>query len=161
MNLSIPSGPAGHIGISLVLAYLMRLNLLVTVSCGILPDLLDKPLGIMGVGGGRYVGHSLLFIFLVSVVFSLWKRKYGLAALVGGLSHLLLDIGGFVPWFYPFKEYSFIEEKFNLGGFFQEYFAFSALGMELLWVAIAVVLVFTPLWLLRLLKKTDEDKPIK
>ena len=139
MNLSIPSGPAGHIGIPLALAYLLRLNPAVTAFCGILPDLVDKPLSAMGVGSGRYIGHTLLFVLLVSVAFSLWKRRHGLAALVGGISHLLLDLGGLVPWLYPFKEYDFYEERLNLSEFVREYFTFSGLGMELIWVAIEPV----------------------
>lgn len=149
MNLSIPSGPAGHIGLALTLAYLLRLNPVVTAFCGILPDLVDKPLSAMGLGGGRYIGHTLLSVLLVSVAFSLWKRKHGLAALVGGVSHLLLDLGGLVPWLYPFKEYGLYEERFNPSEFVREYFTFSGLGMELIWVAVAGVLAFFCLWLLR------------
>ena len=149
MNLSVPSGPAGHIGIPLALAYLLRLNPVVTAFCGILPDLVDKPLSVMGIGGGRYIGHTLLSVLLVSVAFSLWRRKNGLAALVGGISHLLLDLGALVPWLYPFREYDFYEEKLNVGEFVRRYFTFSGLGMELLWVAIAGVVVFLCLRLLR------------
>lgn len=159
-DLSIPSGPVGHIGISLVLAYLMRLNPVVTVFCGILPDLVDKPLWIMGVGGGRHVGHTLLFVILVSVMFFFWKRKYGLAALVGGISHLLLDVNALVPWFYPFVEYSFYEDEFNYSGFIREYFTFSALGMELIWVAIVGVVTFLYLWFSRKRKQNTKREKL-
>ena len=149
MNLGVPSGPVGHIGIPVALAYLLRLNPVVAAFCGILPDLVDKHLSAMGVGGGRYIGHTLLSVLLVSVAFSLRKRKNGLAALVGGVSHLLLDLGGLVPWLYPFKGYDFYEQRLNLSRFVREYFTFSGLGMELIWVAIAGVLAFLCLWLLR------------
>lgn len=153
-HLSIPSGPAGHIGIPLILAYLLRLNPVVTILCGILPDLVDKPLWAMEVGGGRYIGHTLLFVFLVSVAFSLWKRKHGLAALVGGISHLLLDLDALVPWLYPFKEYDFYEKKFSFSEFVREYLTFSGLGMELILVAIAGVIAFL---CLRLFRRREND----
>ncbi len=108
----------------------------------------------MGVGGGRYIGHTLLSVLLVSVAFSLWKRKHGLAALVGGISHLLLDLGALVPWFYPFKGYDFYEEQLNLSEFVRRYFTFSGLGMELIWVAVAGVLAFL---CLRLLRRREYD----
>ena len=79
-----------------------------TAFAFLLPDLIDKPLWILGViSDGRYIGHTLLVAFLVALVFSLKKRVYGLFAICGWISHLLLDIRGFVPWFYPFKSYDF------------------------------------------------------
>ncbi len=138
MNLDLdrlPTGPVGHIGISLALAIVLRLNPVVTVFCGILPDLVDKPLDAMEIGGGRYVGHTLLFVLLVSAAFALWKWRYGLAALVGGMSHLVLDMDGLVPWFYPFKDYEFYDEGFSLIQFLKDYLTASKLGSELLVVA--------------------------
>ncbi len=76
----LPTGPVGHIGISLALALVLRLNPVVTVFCALLPDIVDKPLAAMDIGGGRYVAHSLLFVGLVSAAFALWKWKFGLAS---------------------------------------------------------------------------------
>ncbi len=131
----LPTGPVGHIGISLALAFVLRLNPVITVFCGILPDLVDKPLATLDIGGGRYVGHTLLFVFLVSAAFALWKWKLGLAALVGGMSHLVLDMNGLVPWFYPFKDYDFGQSGFSFTEFLEEYSCTSELGSELLIVA--------------------------
>lgn len=156
INISSPSGPVGHIGLSLILAYLLKLNPVVTAFCGILPDIVDKLLYIMGIGGGRYIGHTLLFTILVSIVFFLWKRKYGFAALVGGILHLVLDLHALVPWFYPFKEYDFYEGKFDLGEFIEKYFTFSAFGQELIWIAIAGVIAFLYIWLIRRYKHKAE-----
>ena len=106
MNLSIPTGPVGHVGIALAVAYLLRLNLAVTLLCAILPDLVDKPLtALLWISEGRYIAHTLLFVFLVSIAFFLWKRAYGLAALVGGISHLLLDSGSSPSWFWLAASY--------------------------------------------------------
>ncbi len=136
MNLdNLPTGPAGHVGISLALAVVLRLNPIVAVFCGVLPDLVDKPLGAMEMGDGRYVAHTLLFVFLVSAAFALWKWKFGLAALVGGMSHLVLDMNAQVPWFYPFKDYTWYDDGFSFSKFLEKYLSTSEVGEELLIVA--------------------------
>jgi membrane-bound metal-dependent hydrolase YbcI (DUF457 family) len=101
--------PLGRVHISLPVANLLRLELIVTGFCYLLPDLVDKSLLALGVGNGRYVAHTLLFVFLVAFALSLKKRVYGLLALCAGILHLLLDLPGrgFVPWFYPFVRYDF------------------------------------------------------
>ena len=74
----------------------------------ILPDLVDKPLWVLGVfTDGRNIGHTLFTTFLVALAFSLKKKVYGLVAVCGGMAHLLSDRSGLVPWFYPFKTYDF------------------------------------------------------
>ncbi len=132
---NLPSGPVGHIGISLALAVVLRLNPVVTVFCGLLPDIVDKPLAAMDIGDGRYVAHTLLFVFLVSAAFGLWKWRLGLAALVGGMSHLVLDLGAQVPWFYPFKDYTWYDDGFSFTEFLEKYLSTSGMGEELLIVA--------------------------
>jgi hypothetical protein len=78
----------------------------VTSLAFLLPDLIDKPLFVLGViSDGRYIGHTLLLVFLVALAFTLQKRVYGLFAVCAGMLHLLLDTRGLVPWFYPFKNY--------------------------------------------------------
>jgi hypothetical protein len=80
----------------------------VTAFSFLLPDLIDKPLWVLGVvSDGRYIGHTLLMTCLVAVAFSLRKRWYGLFAICGGMSHLLSDRSGLVPWYFPFKSYDF------------------------------------------------------
>jgi hypothetical protein len=75
---------------------------------------MDKPLWVLGViSDGRYIGHTLLFVCLVASAFTLKKREYGLFALFGGTLHLLSDIWGFMPWFYPFKSYDFPSVDFH------------------------------------------------
>ena len=143
MSLSLPTGPLGHAGIAWVISYLLRLNPVVTVFCGILPDLVDKPLSAAGIGGGRYIGHTLLFLAVISGAFFLWKRAYGIAALIGGMSHLLLDLNALVPWFYPFKDYSFSKERLDFVEWAKRYFTFSDIGMEFIIVAVVGLAVFT------------------
>ncbi len=76
---------------------------------------MDKPLYLLGIGDGRYVGHTLLFVFLVAAAVSLKNKLYGLSVLFGAVFHLLLDSGGFVPWLYPFVNHSFMV-NFDPGG---------------------------------------------
>jgi hypothetical protein len=97
-------------------ARLLKPELLVTVFCFLLPDLMDKPLWVLGViSDGRYIGHTLLMVFLVAVVFGMARRAYGLFALCGSMPHLLFDRDGHSdnPWFYPFKRYDFSPNDFH------------------------------------------------
>ncbi len=105
--------PLGHIGIALSTGYVFRFSLPLVFAGAILPDLIDKPLEALGIGGGRYIAHTLLFVFVVAGLFYIWKNKYGLSILLGMISHLFLDSEGFIPWFYPFKNYEFPETRFS------------------------------------------------
>jgi len=149
MSFNEISGPVIHIGIASVLALLFRLNLVVTVFCAILPDLVDKPLAALGIGGGRYIGHTLLFAAVITGAFFLWKRRHGFAAIMGLMSHLLLDLNGFVPWFYPFKEYNFPGGRFSFTEWLKDYLTFSELGYELTIVVLVGLVAFTCWWLYR------------
>jgi hypothetical protein len=149
MSLNYTSGPVIHVGVSATLALVFRLNPVVAVFCGILPDLVDKPLAAFGIGGGRYIGHTLLFVAVIVTAFFLWRRKYGLAALTGLTSHLLLDLNTLVPWFYPFKSYNFSNTKFDLVGWLKSYLTFSESGWELIIVVVAALAPFIYWWLYR------------
>lgn len=92
----------GYVGIPLPVAYVLRLNLPLVSLCALLPDLIDKSLWALCIAVDRYIAHTLLFMFLVAIAFFIWRRAYGLSALVGGISHLLLELNNAVPWFYPF-----------------------------------------------------------
>lgn len=92
----------------------LKLNLWVVAFSSLLPDLIDKPLYLLGIGDGRYVGHTLLFVFLVAAAFSLRNKLYGLSVIFGAISHLLLDWGN-VLWLYPFVNYDFTV-SFDPGG---------------------------------------------
>ena len=92
----------------LLLRRLLRTELAVAAFSFILPDLVDKPLWVIGVfTDGKNIGHTLFTTFLVGLASSLRKSVYGLVALFGGMAHLLSDTSGLVPWFYPFKTYDF------------------------------------------------------
>jgi hypothetical protein len=92
----------------MLLRRLLRPELAVAAFSFVLPDLVDKPLWVLGVfTDGRNIGHTLFTTFLVALAFSLKKRVYGLVAVCGGMAHLLSDRSALVPWFYPFKTYDF------------------------------------------------------
>lgn len=74
---------------------------------GVLPDLLDKPLGffVLHVGEGRLVGHTLVFALAWLALGVAWKRSLlAWPALVGWgcLSHLLLDLPHAATVLWPF-----------------------------------------------------------
>lgn len=60
------------------------------VAGAALPDLVDKPLGVLGIAELYHsIGHSLLFLIGLSVVIRLGRG--GLALWIGWASHLALD----------------------------------------------------------------------
>ena len=126
------TGPAIHIVFPLGLSILIGLNPVIAVFCGILPDMVDKPLSLLGIGGGRFIGHTLLFGLAVVILFFIWKRKYGFSALLGITSHFVLDLGYFVPWFYPFKQYVFPHERLGIIEYLKTYFSLKELGFEII-----------------------------
>ncbi len=80
--------PLAHIGVALLLGKLLKRRLklknMKLVALGsMLPDLIDKPLTIIGIGSGRFIAHSLLFTIFISVL----SRELGFGCVV----HLILD----------------------------------------------------------------------
>ena len=137
-------GPVGRLRIPQAVALLLKAQLTVTAFCFLLPDLVDKPLWALGIGCGRCLAHTLLFVFIVSIAFSTRKRVYGLFALLGGILHLLTDLGWFVPWFWPFVRYDFPQLEFA------DTFQWSEVGwlaIELSAVVLGVSVVSLVLWL--------------
>jgi hypothetical protein len=107
-----------HLLTGLVLGYLLADRLgtrAVVLPCmlgALLPDLVDKPLGILVLGGelgsGRIYLHTLLFLVLFllagGVAFARYHRPGLLAAGVGAASHQVLDLMWLQPkaWLFPF-----------------------------------------------------------
>ena len=87
----------------------------------VLPDLIDKPLGHILLGGslnsGRIFGHGLLFLALLLVAgIILMRRRQSFALLAvaaGTLSHQVLDAMWAIPvtWYFPLK---YDEIDFNI-----------------------------------------------
>lgn len=146
MNIHYLSGPLIHVGVSALLALLLRLNPVVAVLYGILPDLIDTPLALCGIAGGRFIGHTLLFAAVAIAAMYFLKRKYVWAAVVGITSHFLLDFNALIPWFYPFKSYDFPEWRHDFWNYFKEYLTLEGLGWEAIIVALAAIGILVYVW---------------
>jgi hypothetical protein len=147
MQINWPTGPIAHAGFSYIVAYIFRLNPVVTVFCGLLPDLVDKPLLMIGTGGGRFFGHSLLFGIINTSLFLVWRRRYAPAALAGFATHLLLDLNALIPWFYPFKSYAVYSRDLDFSAWVKDYLSFSQAGFELVLVVFVFVVVYIGFYL--------------
>ena len=84
-----------HVGLTLASArFLHQVNLAALALGSMLPDIIDKPLGLIVFGSpnmGRTIGHTLLFL-LVLTALALYTRDIRLASLTWGvLAHLILD----------------------------------------------------------------------
>jgi membrane-bound metal-dependent hydrolase YbcI (DUF457 family) len=83
------------------------MNRLALVIGSLLPDIIDKPIYLLGLGNGRFISHSLFFIslvFLAVVIISKSNYKVSIPFLIGMGLHLILDLPD-VPWFFPFIAY--------------------------------------------------------
>lgn len=86
--------PLGHVGIPLFVLLFkddMDFDVRLLVLGGLLPDIIDKPLGhlILPENNGRIFAHTLLFAVMVLISAMIWRRLVPLSLGVSG--HLLLD----------------------------------------------------------------------
>ena len=104
--------PIFHIALPLILTEIpqvkrLKINRFALVIGSLLPDLIDKPLLLLGFGPGRYLSHNLLFVLIsFFTLFLLTKKnkRVSFPFLFGVSIHLLLDIP-YVPFFFPFILY--------------------------------------------------------
>lgn len=108
---------ACHLFIGLILGVVIaarlgdRRTIGFTALGGILPDLIDKPVGHILLAGslnsGRIVAHGLLFLILLSmagIALWRWQRSFALiATTIGVASHQILDTmwASPVAWYFP------------------------------------------------------------
>jgi hypothetical protein len=74
------------------------------------PDIFDKLISLPLTDQGRYIGHSLLFDILICSLFIILFRKnkrIWMAFIIGWQTHLILDVGKFLPILFPFVSYEF------------------------------------------------------
>ena len=141
-----------HLLTGVLLGYLLADRLgtrAVVLPCmfgALLPDLVDKPLGILvlggALGGGRIFLHTLLFLVVLLLAGALAYRRYGPALLavgVGVASHQALDFMWTEPkaWLYPFLGPS---PPIETGGWFLRMF-FAEIDNPIEWVSAALLLV--------------------
>jgi len=84
-----------HLGLTLAAGRFMRWADLAFLALGsMLPDIIDKPLGLLAFGtlaAGRTIGHTLLFL-LVLAALAFYLKDLRLASVsIGVLAHLVLD----------------------------------------------------------------------
>ena len=149
-----------HLFTGLLIGYLLadRLNTrAVVLPCmlgALLPDLVDKPLGILvlggALGGGRIFLHTLLFLVGLllagAVVYRRYNRPALLAVGIGVASHQALDVMWTQPraWLYPFLGRA---PRLNTEGWFLRELLLE-IRNPLEWVSAAalVVLLLPVLW---------------
>lgn len=115
--------------------------------CFLLPDLIDKPLWLLGViPDGRYMGHTLLMALVVAFVLATVKWTYGLLALCAWMPHLFFDTSGrsYNPWFYPFRHYDFTPYDYH---FVLTLDNLLLTALELLAVLVAIMAIWALLWI--------------
>ncbi len=100
----------GHLGVSVLAHRYLKADLVPVVIAGVFPDVIDKTLcqGLHVFPSGRMWGHTLLGLAVSTIIVRLlWGRQTAWSWAVGYLGHLVADIGGQVPWLYPFVQYEF------------------------------------------------------
>lgn len=88
-----------------------RVNRFSLIIGSLYPDIVDKALLFLELGSGRGYAHTLLFVlisFIILFLVSKGNKPIALPFLIGCLFHLLLDMP-YIPIFYPFVFYEFIE----------------------------------------------------
>lgn len=99
----------GHVAVPLLLNHYFDLEAAPLFAASVFPDVVDKSLHELGWAvNGRTAAHSLAFMGVTTLlVHTLLGKAAARAWFTGYLGHLLCDMGGFVPWFYPFRTYRF------------------------------------------------------
>lgn len=99
----------GHLAIPIILSHYAPVQPAPLVAGSLFPDVMDKSLKAMGLTpNSRTISHTVLGLVLSTA--AIYLAEGGTAAAswgAGYLSHLLADIRGFIPWWYPFMGYIF------------------------------------------------------
>jgi len=100
----------GHVGIALLQHRYLDAELVPVMAGGLFPDALDKTLCqvLQVTRSGRMWGHTVLGVVVsTTLVGVIAGRRAARDWLLGYLGHLLADSEGPVPWWYPFRTYTF------------------------------------------------------
>ena len=98
----------GHLAISALAHRYLKAEFAPVMVAAVAPDVVDKLLcQVLHVfDSGRMLGHTLLGLALTTVVVRvIWGREAAWGWSVGYLAHLVADMGGDVPWLFPFVQY--------------------------------------------------------
>jgi hypothetical protein len=134
----------GHIAVSMLLHRYLDADLALVMVGGVFPDLVDKTLCqvLHLTPSGRMYAHTVLGLGLsTTLVSAIWGSRQARSWGLGYAGHLVADVGGPVPWLYPFREYDW-EVSPGLGEILRRALADPAeMGLELsllLWALLAV-----------------------
>jgi LexA-binding, inner membrane-associated putative hydrolase len=100
----------GHIGIALLQHRYLDAGFKPAIAGSLFPDALDKTLCqvLRLTPSGRMWGHTALSAVISTVaVRALTGKRTARDWFLGYLGHLLADSGGPIPWWYPFRTYTF------------------------------------------------------
>lgn len=99
----------GHLAVPTLLKHYLPLETGPLYAGSFFPDVVDKTLHAAGLAAnGRTWAHTLLTLTTTTLlVYLVWGAFTARSWFVGYLAHLLCDVGGDVPWFYPFMAYEF------------------------------------------------------
>ena len=100
----------GHIGIALLQYRYLSADLLPVMAGGLFPDALDKTLCqvLQVTPSGRMWGHTTLSIVASTTLIGvLAGQRTARDWVLGYMGHLLADSRGPIPWWYPFRTYTF------------------------------------------------------
>ena len=110
----------GHAGVALIIAFLLRIDPLLTVIGSFIPDIdfVTSLLKVKWSKGHRRLTHSLLFITLF-IVLSL-VSPFFIPLAVGLATHYATDLDSWgIPLFYPFNNKYYSIKKINHGKSFE------------------------------------------
>ena len=100
----------GHIGIALLQHRYLDAELAPVTAGALFPDALDKTVCqvLQLTRSGRMWGHTALGVVASTVLVGVLAGRHTARDwLLGYLGHLLADSEGPIPWWYPFKTYTF------------------------------------------------------
>lgn len=100
----------GHIAVAILEKRYLGTELAPTLAGGLFPDVLDKTLCqvLHLVPNGRTWGHTIFTLAVSSVMVRLLAgRATARSWALGFIGHLLADLRGDLPLWYPFKSYDF------------------------------------------------------
>ena len=106
----------GHIGFTSFILSMFYLPALGGIIGTLLPDIVDKGLFILGYAPcSRFLAHTLFFPPVLGLMsYGITRnKKLAFAVTLGAFLHLLEDTHDNVPFLYPVKMYSFLD---NCGG---------------------------------------------
>ncbi|NBD35898.1 MAG: hypothetical protein GVY30_07850 [Chloroflexi bacterium] len=100
----------GHLALSALEHRYLDADLVPVMVAGLAPDLVDKTACqiLRATPSGRMWGHTLIGLALSTLLIDLlWGKRAARSWALGYLGHLLGDLNGLLPWFYPFVSYDF------------------------------------------------------